>query len=454
MGWTKRRQITARMLKELGRVLCTFCRSTGLGHARVSRPVFCSGGGNALHVKCFLPFGRLAALTAVADPAARGRRSSLRQEAALAYVHSCARAIFFRFHAFIGASHDTAKKRSFTGQSCEDTRTDDRSQSGRAHARRAAERSGRKKAGGKEGGKVRQDGRAGTATGQAPALRSATPRCQVFVSFLKEACMSSRDTQKDALQGSFAIVIDASSAIGLELARCCAAAGFDLLIAADEPEIEAAAQQRQRAGEGAAGRPIDDGRRRPPVRRGRRAARRRAARQCRARVGPRLSGRGFHAGQAGTRHQRDRHALPAAQGCRRDARSRPRAHPHHGLHRGLHAGLVPGRLQRHQGLYRFVFLRAAQRAEGLRRHRDLPHAGADRHRILRARRRARHQGRPGQEGRPRQGCEDGLRGDARRRRRRGRGLEEQAAGAVANITPSSILAEQHRKMAEPGSGRS
>ncbi|HKP62880.1 MAG TPA: SDR family NAD(P)-dependent oxidoreductase [Polyangiales bacterium] len=39
----------------------------------------------------------------------------------------------------------------------------------------------------------------------------------------------------------FAIVTGASSGIGLELAKCCAKAGFDLLIAADEPQIEEAA---------------------------------------------------------------------------------------------------------------------------------------------------------------------------------------------------------------------
>ena len=39
----------------------------------------------------------------------------------------------------------------------------------------------------------------------------------------------------------FAIVTGASSGIGLELAVSCAQEGFDLLIAADRPEIEAAA---------------------------------------------------------------------------------------------------------------------------------------------------------------------------------------------------------------------
>ena len=39
----------------------------------------------------------------------------------------------------------------------------------------------------------------------------------------------------------FAIVTGASTGIGLELAKCCARGGFDLLIAADEPQIESAA---------------------------------------------------------------------------------------------------------------------------------------------------------------------------------------------------------------------
>jgi short-subunit dehydrogenase len=44
----------------------------------------------------------------------------------------------------------------------------------------------------------------------------------------------------------FAVITGASSGIGLELAKIAAADGFDLLIVADEPEIDAAARQLQR----------------------------------------------------------------------------------------------------------------------------------------------------------------------------------------------------------------
>jgi short-subunit dehydrogenase len=46
----------------------------------------------------------------------------------------------------------------------------------------------------------------------------------------------------------FAIVTGASTGIGYELARCCAEDGFDLLIAADEPEIHQAAEDFKRLG--------------------------------------------------------------------------------------------------------------------------------------------------------------------------------------------------------------
>ncbi|HEV7397306.1 MAG TPA: hypothetical protein VGN86_12405 [Pyrinomonadaceae bacterium] len=40
--------------------------------------------------------------------------------------------------------------------------------------------------------------------------------------------------------GKLAIVMGASTGIGYELAKCCAEDGFDLLVAADEPEIHKA----------------------------------------------------------------------------------------------------------------------------------------------------------------------------------------------------------------------
>jgi len=45
-----------------------------------------------------------------------------------------------------------------------------------------------------------------------------------------------------------ALVTGASSGIGFELAKCCARGGFDLVIAADEPEIQTAAAELRRAG--------------------------------------------------------------------------------------------------------------------------------------------------------------------------------------------------------------
>lgn len=46
----------------------------------------------------------------------------------------------------------------------------------------------------------------------------------------------------------FAIVTGASTGIGLELARCCAKDGYDLLIAADESAIQLAAQELRTLG--------------------------------------------------------------------------------------------------------------------------------------------------------------------------------------------------------------
>ncbi|MEJ8570462.1 SDR family NAD(P)-dependent oxidoreductase [Microbaculum marinum] len=49
-------------------------------------------------------------------------------------------------------------------------------------------------------------------------------------------------------RGKLAVVTGASTGIGYELARCCAEDGFDLLIVADEPQIEKAARDLQSSG--------------------------------------------------------------------------------------------------------------------------------------------------------------------------------------------------------------
>ena len=122
---------------------------------------------------------------------------------------------------------------------------------------------------------------------------------------------------------------------------------------------------------------------------------------------------------------------------------------------GSIAGFMPGTYQAvYNGTKAFIdsfsfALRAELKDSG--RHCDLPDAGRHRDRFLRARRHARHQGRARREGRP------GRRGAGRLRRHDGgdgdvvSGWKNKLQSAIANLTPAGMLAEQHRKMAEPGS---
>src|SRR2546422_127357 len=70
--------------------------------------------------------------------------------------------------------------------------------------------------------------------------RAATVMNSENISIQRSSVMSARR--------QFAIVTGASTGIGLELAKCCARKGFDLLIAADEPEIDNAATEIRKLG--------------------------------------------------------------------------------------------------------------------------------------------------------------------------------------------------------------
>ena len=156
--------------------------------------------------------------------------------------------------------------------------------------------------------------------------------------------------------------------------RVLRAGRFDLVIAADEPQIEEAARSLREMGV-----EVDAVQADLATQEGvdklyagdRRAARRCAARQRRPRPRPGLSRPGFEGGAPRHRHQRRRHARSGAP--RRPATcASARRWPDslHRLDRRADARHLPGRLQRHQGVRRLVFLRAAQRAEGHRHHGD------------------------------------------------------------------------------------
>ena len=115
----------------------------------------------------------------------------------------------------------------------------------------------------------------------------------------------------------FAIVTGASSGIGLELAAICAQEGFDLLVAADRPEIQAAADRFRGLGAdvtvvetdlattdgvdrlwaAAAGRPVDA-----------------LLANAGHGLGRALSRSGLRGRPSRDRHQRDRHGVSGAVG--------------------------------------------------------------------------------------------------------------------------------------------
>ena len=124
---------------------------------------------------------------------------------------------------------------------------------------------------------------------------------------------------------------------------------------------------------------------------------------------------------------------------------------------GSIAGFMPGTYQAvYNGTKAFIdsfsfALRAELKDSGVTVTCFMP--GRDRDRFLRTRGHAGHQSRTGQKDDPadvaRVGFDAMMRGDGDVVS----GWKNKLQTAIANVTPAAVLAEQHRKMAEPGSGK-
>ena len=197
-----------------------------------------------------------------------------------------------------------------------------------------------------------------------------------------------------------AVVTGASTGIGYELARCCAENGFDLIVAADEDEIEPAAEHFRDMGANVEAVKADlatiEG-----VETLYAATKGRKIDALLANAGIGL-GQGFldqdfnevirviDTNITGT--------LYLIHRVGRDMRSKQSGRI---LITGSIAGFTPGTFQAvyhgTKAFVRFLLLRPAQRAEGQRCNRDLSYAGRDGNRVFRPGRPFRYEGGTGQE---------------------------------------------------------
>jgi len=257
---------------------------------------------------------------------------------------------------------------------------------------------------------------------------------------------------------SLSIVTGASSGIGYELARCCARAGHSLLIAADDPRIhEAAMQLRAELKDGATIEAVLCN-----------LATQAGVDELHAAVGARpvaalLANAGTGLGHAfleqdftAVRHVIDTNITGTLDLIQRVGRSMQQRRSGRILITGSIAGFVPGSFQAvYNGSKAFIdsfsfALRNELKDSGVTVTCLMPGA-TDTQFFARA------------------GMEDTLVGQAKKDdpadvARVGfeammngdgdvvAGWKNKALAAAAHVTPASVLAEQHRKMAEPGSG--
>ncbi len=254
----------------------------------------------------------------------------------------------------------------------------------------------------------------------------------------------------------FAMVTGASSGIGLELAATCAREGFDLLVAADRPDIHAAADRFRDLGAQVTAVETDLATK-AGVDRFWSAAGDRPVDALLANAGPGLGLAFLDQDFEEARHVIDTNitgTIYLVQLVGRSMRSRRQGRI---LLTGSIAGFMPGTYQAvYNGTKAFIdsfsfALRAELKDSGVTVTCLIPGA-TDTDFFERAGMLDTKVGQ-GKKDDPadvaRVGFEAMMRGDGDAVS----GWKNQLQSAVANITPAGVLAEQHRRMAEPGSGR-
>lgn len=253
-----------------------------------------------------------------------------------------------------------------------------------------------------------------------------------------------------------AIVTGASSGIGLELARLCAGNGYDLLLAADRAELQSAAEELRATGVQVETVQADlatlEG-----VDRLYEAARGREVEILMANAGHGLGGAFLDQDFAEARHVVDTNVtgtIYLIQKVARDMRARNRGRI---LVTGSIAGFMPGALQAvYNGTKAFINSFAFALRNELKDTEvtvtDLMPGATDTEFFERAEMEDTKVA-TGKKDDPamvaRVGWEAMMKGEGDVVA----GWKNKLQTSIANVTPSGMLAEQHRKMAEPGSGR-
>ena len=189
----------------------------------------------------------------------------------------------------------------------------------------------------------------------------------------------------------FALVTGASSGIGLELAKLCAAGGYGLILVARSADRLAELAGSLAKAHGIEARVLaadlsDPAAPQSVFERTPRGAGRDPDQQCRLWPARPIRGDGLERGSAAHPGQRHGPGAPHQAVPAGDAGPAVGPHPERRLHRRVCPRAAHGDVLCQQGVRAFVFRIRGQRSPGHRRDRDGAVSGADAHRVLRSRR--------------------------------------------------------------------